>query len=488
MKVYSHVKPTRNISPPPPLPQHQQSKPYRPPEPLPSICDASPKSSTRNASPNSSTHNPLSKSSTRNPSPEPSSSVPPLRIANILIEPNLTLIDMVPSSFNPHEELDDDDDDEDDIIYPEGVTELRPYKIVARYRRAIGETTDFRLKPLVSEDSTETLVLGLEHFAQQHNCSLILTSEDQQFDQSIYQAAAGVADLGSIHLLATDALLTANFQFEIDLDYDREIIQSEENIQKFVEDFCEAICKVLSCENGNVRVFSINKLADEVGKSQINFGLTTPEQKRTEQLAHDLKIYARSGFGTDTILQHVKPGEYECLWKTSGLPEKLTRGSYPYYLPLGWYRYALKVLDKYGNDNAWIGQVDAEGEWPVAFYGTHSGAVSSILQHGLLPNAVKTDTMKQEAITQIGEEANQPGFYVTTHCEGGSYPQYTTPFTVTTFPNKSEQFSLVFQCRVQPGKFTIHTSPVSVGEVWRIIDPTAIRPYGILVKKEVSTK
>ncbi|CAF1483519.1 unnamed protein product, partial [Rotaria sordida] len=109
MKVYSHVKPTRNISPPPPLPQHQQSKPYRPPEPLPSICDASPKSSTRNASPNSSTHNPLSKSSTRNPSPEPSSSVPPLRIANILIEPNLTLIDMVPSSFNPHEELDDDD-------------------------------------------------------------------------------------------------------------------------------------------------------------------------------------------------------------------------------------------------------------------------------------------------------------------------------------------------------------------------------------------
>ncbi|CAF4355465.1 unnamed protein product, partial [Rotaria sordida] len=123
-------------------------------------------------------------------------------------------------------------------------------------------------------------------------------------------------------------------------------------------------------------------------------------------------IYARSGFGTDTILQHVKPGEYECLWKsvlsylqirpsdldpqfnfdykTSGLPEKLTRGSYPYYLPLGWYRYALKVLDKYGNDNAWIGQVDAEGEWPVAFYGTHSDAVSSILQHGLLPNAVKS--------------------------------------------------------------------------------------------------
>ncbi|CAF3731109.1 unnamed protein product [Rotaria sordida] len=493
MRVYSNVKISRTISPLPPTPLPRR----------PSPLDTSQEPSSPNVSP---------KLSPRNPSPKPSSSVPPLRIANILIEPNLTLIDMVPSSFNPHEELDDDDDDdEDDIIYPEGVTELRPYKIVARYRRAIGETTDFRLKPiLVSEDSTETLVLGLEHFAQQHNCSLTFTGENQQFDQSIYQAAAGVADLGSIHLLATDALLTANFQFEIDLDYDREIIQSEENIQKFVEGFCEAICKVLSCENGNVRVFSINKLADEVGKSQINFGLTTHEQKRTEQLAHDLTIYARSGFGTDIILQHVKPGEYECLWKpmvsylqirpsdldpqfnfdyrTSGLPEKLTCGSYPYYLPLGWYRYALKVLDKYSNDNTWIGQVNAEGEWPVAFYGTHSDAVSSILQHGLLPSVVKTDTMKQEAITQIGEEANQPGFYVTTHCEGGSYPQYTTPFTVTTLPDMSEQFSLVFQCRVQPGKFTIHTSPVSVGKAWRIVDPSAIRPYGILVKKEVSTK
>jgi hypothetical protein len=96
---------------------------------------------------------------------------------------------------------------------------------------------------------------------------------------------------------------------------------------------------------------------------------------------------------------------------------------------------------------------------------------------------VKTDAMMEEAIEQIGEEANRPGLYVATHCNGGS-DIYTQPFTVTAFPGKSEQFRIVFQCRVEPGKFTTHTSPVNVGEAWRIVDPKAVRPYGILLKKE----
>jgi hypothetical protein len=101
----------------------------------------------------------------------------------------------------------------------------------------------------------------------------------------------------------------------------------------------------------------------------------------------------------------------------------------------------------------------------------------------LLPSAVKADAMKKEAIQQMGEEANRPGLYVATHCNGGS-DIYTRPFTVTAFPGKSEQFRIVFQCRVEPGKFTTHKSPVNVGEAWRIVDPKAIRPYGILLKKE----
>ncbi|CAF3171703.1 unnamed protein product [Rotaria socialis] len=96
--------------------------------------------------------------------------------------------------------------------------------------------------------------------------------------------------------------------------------------------------------------------------------------------------------------------------------------------------------------------------------------------------------MLDEAFEQIGEETNHVGFYIAAHCEGGSYPQYTVPFTVPPFPDKSERFSIVFQCRVKPGKFTTHKSSVSVGEAWRIVDPSAIRPYGILLKKEDLTE
>jgi hypothetical protein len=222
-----------------------------------------------------------------------------------------------------------------------------------------------------------------------------------------------------------------------------------------------------------------------------------------------LQACARLGFANDTILWHVKPGDYECIWKPvlaylqirpgdldsrynfdyrkPGLPKELQRGSCPYYLPIGWYRHALNVKDKYKDGQIWLGCLNVEGEWPVAFHGTSANAVSGIVQHGLLTSAVKTDVKRTEAIEQMGEEADSPGLYVATHCNGGS-DIYTTPFIVTAFPGKSEQFRIVFQCRVQPGKFTTHTSPVNVGEAWRIVDPSAVRPYGILLRKEESAK
>jgi hypothetical protein len=176
--------------------------------------------------------------------------------------------------------------------------------------------------------------------------------------------------------------------------------------------------------------------------------------------------------------------EFNFDYKKSGLPKELTRGSYPYHLPLGWYRHALKVLDKYGDDTTWIGRVDTNGEWPLAYHGTKHSAVSGIVEHDLLSGTVKRDAMLNEAIRQMGEKANAPGLYVSTHCDDGSHPEYTEPFSVPTSSGKSEQFCIVFQCRVEPGKFTTHKIPVDVGRAWRIVDPKAIRPYGILLKKE----
>lgn len=81
--------------------------------------------------------------------------------------------------------------------------------------------------------------------------------------------------------------------------------------------------------------------------------------------------------------------------------------------------------------------------------------------------------MLDEAIKQAGPSVNRPGMYVATHCSGGSHPAYTQTFAVDVSPGRAKHFEVVFQCRVRP---------VKKGEAWRIVDPTAIRPYGILLK------
>jgi hypothetical protein len=171
-------------------------------------------------------------------------------------------------------------------------------------------------------------------------------------------------------------------------------------------------------------------------------------------------------------------------YRTGRHPKEDQRGGCPYYLPLGWYRHALKVSGKYGIDPTWIGMKNAAGEWPVAYHGTKAVAALPIITQGLSTDYVQRDVMQEEAIEQKGLSVAGPGVYVATHCEGGSYPSYTTPFSVPTSDGGSEKYSLVFQCRVKPGEFTNHTGPVKEGEAWRFVDSSHIRPYGLLLKKE----
>lgn len=163
-------------------------------------------------------------------------------------------------------------------------------------------------------------------------------------------------------------------------------------------------------------------------------------------------------------------------------PTKDRRGGLPYFLPIGWYRHAINVIDKYPDDKLWIGSNNVDGEWAVAFHGTHGRAVKGIKEKGLLHT--KIDAMKEEAVAEKGKDVDKPGLYVATHCTGGSHPAYTQKFTVESAPNESETFRVVFQCRVKPGAYTTHTLPVDKGAAWRFVDPEAIRPYGILVKNE----
>ncbi|KAI4875387.1 hypothetical protein NFI96_007626 [Prochilodus magdalenae] len=60
-----------------------------------------------------------------------------------------------------------------------------------------------------------------------------------------------------------------------------------------------------------------------------------------------------------------------------------SRGGEPYARPWGWYRFALKVKNKYPNGNAWLGPKgwrshSAAGEWPVSFHGTSINGAKGI--------------------------------------------------------------------------------------------------------------
>ncbi len=166
------------------------------------------------------------------------------------------------------------------------------------------------------------------------------------------------------------------------------------------------------------------------------------------------------------------------------IPTVDTRGSLPYYLPIGWTRHALKLINKYPDGNVWLGSDNLTGEWAVAFHGTKVEPVKTITQHGLFNREDIRDRMKTEAIQQKGKEFDKPGFYVATHCNGGVHPDYTQPFIIPSSEKKNEIFRMVFQCRVKPDSYTNHSFPLRRGEAWRFIDPDAIRPYGILIKKE----
>lgn len=223
----------------------------------------------------------------------PSSPIPVLKVATVVFDKNQAIIDMKIKPTESDDSTDNDKKDkDDDIVYPAGITDRRPYKTVAQYRRTIGKSTDFNAEPIcIGEDETESAVLCLNSFAEQHGCELMFTDEDHRFDNSIYRAACGIADLGSVHLLATDAIQTASFCFVMDFDFNNEFQQSTEKVETFVTDFCQAIAKVLSCNTNNVRVFSISKMEKEKKKSEVKFGVTSTEAAKTEQLAEILKVF-----------------------------------------------------------------------------------------------------------------------------------------------------------------------------------------------------
>lgn len=158
------------------------------------------------------------------------------------------------------------------------------------------------------------------------------------------------------------------------------------------------------------------------------------------------------------------------------------RGGEPYHRPQGWFRFALKVLDKYPDGNAWLGtggwrNDSVAGEWPVSYHGTGREGQS---QQGSGPREPQEFGMFSTPDIKLAEQDAELHKEFTSE-NGKSYrvimqnrinPEHRV--------RKSESLWLV---RVPLEVYALTDGKKRKEEMKKIVDQ-AIRPYGILLKEK----
>lgn len=142
------------------------------------------------------------------------------------------------------------------------------------------------------------------------------------------------------------------------------------------------------------------------------------------------------------------------------------RGGLSYKRPCGWYRKAIRVVNKYDNDE-WLGRTDKA--WPVAYHGTTADNVKSILQNGLRAGG-------SNGIPISNGRMHGSGIYLSPDPAYSGRINYSRPFVVD-----GHRHQLMFQVRVKHDESL--TEPVHGAPIWLCSNPSNIRPYGILIKE-----
>lgn len=383
------------------------------------------------------------------------------------------------------------------------IVDTRIYDCLATYRsmKKEGQSIDFVSEPFQpSVSNAELLVVVLNEFMYTLGSRITFTKKHFQYDDSDYRTACGIGNLSSIHSMinSEENLQTAKFKLHLKLNYD-DVTSSAKTLHDFTINLINDLTSTINCKKEFFRVFSITRASS----INVDIGLTTPDHKITYHLAEQL----RSEFNHQTnakqkkVLRYLFSELYTYKWEaavnylqlqTSDFDPRYNRdypnaheekrGNRPYYFPQGWFRHALKVIDKYPEDQVWLGMNNSPNEWCVAYHGTQPMAVKPIMNTGLEHRFVKADVCREQAKQQMPSIPDAAGLYVATHCEGGA-SCYTRPgFTVEGPPGTFQTYHVAFQCRVKNGKFTEHKDPVNVGLALRVFDEKAIRPYGLLLK------
>ncbi|XP_070686093.1 uncharacterized protein [Pempheris klunzingeri] len=152
------------------------------------------------------------------------------------------------------------------------------------------------------------------------------------------------------------------------------------------------------------------------------------------------------------------------------------RGGEVYERPCGWYRFAIKVLNKY-DENAWLGTryrstESVPGEWPVSFHGTSDNGAQGIISDHYKPGP--------------GQVYGR-GIYSTPFISEAD--KYAKTFKS---PTTGKKYKVVLQNRINPqyrekhnyDKYYLVRIPkgTSDEDEQKMVE-RAIRPYGLLLKE-----
>lgn len=161
-------------------------------------------------------------------------------------------------------------------------------------------------------------------------------------------------------------------------------------------------------------------------------------------------------------------------------PDHEERGGVIYNYPKGWKRFAVRVKNRFGDDNSWLRLDGHEGEWAVAFHGTTYEALVPILEGGLI--AGRAQVYERKSDVRTGQTIGRGVYCTPSISVAQAYASSRTGEGQFSLDGKSALF--VVTCRIKPSAIKrCQDENKDSGAYWVINDPKDIRPYGVLVKE-----
>ena len=268
--------------------------------------------------------------------------------------------------------------------------------------------------------------------------------------------------------------------YKICLENVNDVITFEQDFEKwflFLENIKTRISKILNVSEDDIYIFGHNLV-----KLQAYFLIYNRKINNFDNLSKNLKLKIFASTFLNNVILSTSLFNMEFSKDKNDWPEQnLKRGGRQYYPPYGWIGIALNIKDKYkAKNNKWIGKINKEGEWAVAYHGVGKGNVfnkvlniiNSNLKEGsgqLYKELDNNEETKDEYIS-CGE-----GVYVSPKIEEAM--KYADKISLG---NNSLKFKFVIMVRVNPNKIR---SPGGSPAFWILNGKDEeIRSYRILIK------